>query len=406
MYTSIDIGSHSIKIVVSEKVEDKFYVLASTKVRSMGIKKGVIKDHDLVLNSLNEAIANINSDLGIDIKKVLLSFPMFQEVTSIETGDIEIDHTVTGGDIKNVIKKAINENISNHLEVLYVEPIVFEVDGDLQVIDPKGLTTSHLKVRCAVSTMEKDVLYEYLSLLDEAGLEVVDVTYGVVGDYFYTKNRDLNKQLGVLVDIGYGKTEIAVFNKGILLKGKSIPIGSGKIDKDISYIYKLDKKNSIDIKENFGMASSKYADKYDILEISNISGDRININQLEVSQVIEARLIEILKNVKNEINSLTNREISYIIITGGITNLSGFPYVMEEEFPMEKVICNMTALGVRSNVYSACYGISEYFDNKMVFRDTEYTMFSDEDIKKIISKKKKFSTKDTFINKLESYIRD
>ena len=70
LYTSIDLGSHSIKIVVSEKVNDKFYVLASTKVRSMGIKKGIIKDKSLALESIKQAVLDINNSLGIEIKKV------------------------------------------------------------------------------------------------------------------------------------------------------------------------------------------------------------------------------------------------------------------------------------------------------------------------------------------------
>ena len=90
IYTSVDIGSHSIKIVVSERINDKFYTLASTSVRSKGIKKGIIKEPDLVLESLKEAILTINQDLGIEIKKVFLSFPLFLVNTSIETADIEV----------------------------------------------------------------------------------------------------------------------------------------------------------------------------------------------------------------------------------------------------------------------------------------------------------------------------
>ena len=80
----------------------------------------------------------------------------------------------------------------------------------------------------------------------------------------------------------------------------------------------------------------------------------------------------LLKSVKNSLNNLTNREISYIIVTGGVTNLSGFPSLIEQEFSNEKVICNMTSLGVRSNAYSSSYGVIQYFDNKMTFRDIKY----------------------------------
>ena len=404
MYTSIDLGSHSIKIIVSEKVNDKFYVLASTSVRSQGIKKGIIKDRELVLESLKEAINDINKSLGIEIKKVLLNFPLYELNTSIETGEIEVNETVTGEDIKSVLKKTVTDNIPKSLEVLYLEPIVFEIDSGIQVVDPKGLTSSHLKVRCAVSTIQKDVLYEYLILLQDAGLVVDDLVYGIVGDYFEEKNRDIDKKLGVVVNIGYGKTEVAIINKGILLKGSCIPIGSSKIDKDISYIYKVDKNIASDLKENFATACFTYADKFDIVEVENLSGDKIVINQLELSQVVEARLREIIKNVKYEINSLTNREISYIIVTGGISNITGFAYLLDSEFSYDKVLCNIPTLGIRSNSYSTCFGLIKYFDNKMNFREIDYTMFNEDDIEKITSKKKEVENQN-LLDKFSSYLK-
>ena len=247
MFTSVDLGSHSIKIIVSEKIDDKYYVLASTNVRSQGIKKGLIKDKEMALNSLKKAIENINKDLGIKIKDVLLSFPLYNVNTTIETAEIDIIETVKGSDIQDVIKKAIVENIQESEEVVYIEPIVFEIDSGIQVVDPKNLTSNHLSVRLAVSTIEKNILYPYLELLHDASLNVSDLSYGIVGDYFEESNKELNKMLGAVVNIGYGKTEIAIFNKGILLKGICLPYGSSKIDKDISYIYKIDRSLSLQV---------------------------------------------------------------------------------------------------------------------------------------------------------------
>lgn len=405
IYTSVDIGSHSIKIVVAEKINDKFYVLASTSVKSMGIKRGIIKDKDLVLNSLKEAFTNINNDLGVEIKKVLLSFPLFLVNTSIETSDISVNGIVSSDDVKEVIGKTVSENIDKKEEVLYLEPLVFEIDSDLQVVDPKGLTADRLKVRCAVSTIEKKYLYDYFSLFQELDIEVVDITYGVIGDYFENANIEMNKKLGVLVNLGYSKCEIAIFNKGIMLKGEVLPIGSKKIDKDISYIYKIDRKQAISLKEEFAVSSSKYADMNNFLETTNLNGEKIKINQVEISQVIEARLKEILKSVKSEINNLTNRSISYIIITGGITNLVGFPYLVEEEFKMDKVIANLTTIGVRSNMYSTSFGLIKYFAYKAKSRNIDYLMFDLKDKENLASKKKKVSTRDNLIGKIEAYLK-
>ena len=404
MYTSVDLGSHSIKIIVSRKVDDKYYVLASTCVNSRGIKRGIIKDKELALESLKEAVNNINKNLGIKIKKVLLNFPLYELNTTIESGEMVVAGTVTGENIRELIRKTVKESISDNLEVIYLEPIVFEVDGGIQVVDPKGLDTNHLKVRLAVSTISKTILYEYLTLLQGAGLVVDDLAYGIVGDYIEGTTKEINRNLSVVLNIGYSKTEIAIFNKGIMLKGKLLPIGSKKIDKDISYIYKIDRDIACNLKENFASCSSNYADKYDTMEVDNLAGEKVTINQLEISQVVEARLKEILKSVKLEINNLTNREISYIIVTGGITNMNGFSYLLDDFFDMEKVICNVTPIGIRSNIYSSCLGIIKYIDKKMNFREIDYTMFDEKEIDKLTSKEDKVSS-DNLITKLESYLK-
>jgi len=404
VYTSIDLGSHSVKIVVSERINDKMFVLASTKVRSLGIKKGVIKDKELVLESLKEAISNINKDLGYEIHEVILSFPLFCVNTSVEHADISIDSVVDGKSIQQVMNKVVLNNVSKDEEVLYLEPIVFELDHELQVVDPKGLSANSLSVRAVISTIDKNILYDYLEVFSLAGLEVVDITYGVVGDYYEAFNSDINKKLGVLVNVGYGKTEIAIFNKGILLKGSILPVGSKKIDKDISFIYKVDKNTAINLKENFAVCSSKYADKNDIIELTNINEEKISINQYEISQIIEARLLEIIKSVKNEINNLTNREISYIIITGGITNLVSFPYLIDEEFTCDKLVVNIPTLGVRDNSFSTSLGLTKYFDYKMKFRNIDYSMFNDCDKLELASKKRKGNGKN-LMDKFSDYLK-
>ena len=403
MFTSVDLGSHSIKIIVSRKVDDKYCVLASTSVKSLGIKRGFVKDKEQALKSLKEAINNIESDLGIKLHKVLLNFPLYNLNTTIESGEIAVEKVVTGEDIREVIKKTVKENISHDEEVIYLEPIVFEVDGGIQVVDPKGLETKNLKARLAVSTIDKSILYEYLELLSEAELVVDDLVYGIVGDYIEGASRDIDKRLGAVVNIGYSKTEVAIFNKGILLKGSILPLGSRKIDKDISYVYKLDREVSRELKENFANCSSSYADKNDSMEVTNISGETININQFEISQVVEARLEDLIKSVKLEINNLTNREISYIIVTGGITNMSGFAYLLENEFDEEKIICNVTPIGIRSNIYSTGIGIIKYIDKKMKFREIDYNMFDVDEIKKLTAKEKVSS--DNLISKLDAYLK-
>jgi cell division ATPase FtsA len=86
--------------------------------------------------------------------------------------------------------------------------------------------------------------------------------------------------------------------------------------------------------------------------------------------------LDIIKNIKNEINSLTKREIGYIIITGGITSMLGFNAIIEELFIKNANVINIGIIGIRDNKYSSAYGIGKYLVEKFELRDKEYTMFS------------------------------
>ena len=75
IYTGIDIGSDSIKIVISEFLDNRFNILASTNVRSTGIKKGLVVDKELAINSLKLAIKELEPSIGVKIDKAIITVP-------------------------------------------------------------------------------------------------------------------------------------------------------------------------------------------------------------------------------------------------------------------------------------------------------------------------------------------
>ena len=104
IYTGIDIGSDNIKIVVAELIKEQFHVLARTSINSVGIKRGLIDNYDMALNSLKLAVKDIENTLGCKIKKVLVTVPSNNRELLIVDGKIEIDNDyITGDDINTVL---------------------------------------------------------------------------------------------------------------------------------------------------------------------------------------------------------------------------------------------------------------------------------------------------------------
>lgn len=387
IYTGIDLGTDSIKIVVSEKVNDKYYILASVSSPSKGIENGFVVDTKAAVSSIKKALREVNELLGIKITKVIACIPPANCKMDIVLGGTNVmDYNeITGVDVSNVLLDAIKGQDFTNNELVTAMPISFTIDEEKTVRDPKGMKGSMLETRVVISTTDKESLYRILEVLKLSGVETVDIAFSSVGDYFTIKTRKYDELVGAIINIGKMTTNISVFNKGIQIKNSVLPVGSINVDKDITYVFKSRMEDSKEMKENFALALSNYADANDTWKFSIGKGEEKEINQLGLSKVVEARIREILKLAKNEIKNLTNREIRYIIITGGLSELTGFEYLVEQEFGFIAKVCNIGAMGIRHNKYSSCYGIIKYFDDKLTLRGKQYKMITKEDVETMLS---------------------
>lgn len=398
IYTSIDLGSDSIKVVVAEKINKRFHVLAATSTRSVGIKKGVISDIKMAISSIKLAKEEIEKKVDLKINQAIITVPSNNCIFDIVKGDCTIsgeDSTVIGADISNCIKQAALSKIKENYEVVTVEPIQFNVDDGDGVKNPFGLYGEELSVKAVMTSIPKAYLYPIIEVFKQCGIEIVDMAFSSTGDYYEIKSKESDSKVGAIVNIGGDITNVSIYNKGIMIKNKILEFGSKNIDNDISYVYRVDTSVARNLKENFAVSNKKYTDSNDVVEINSKIGEKLVINQYEISDVVESRLVEILKFAKNSINDLTKREISYIIVTGGISELAGFQYVIENVFGKIAVVHNITNMGIRNNKYSSAIGLIKYFDYKMNLRDRNFSMITDE--KTLMNKKKNTVSEDNNI---------
>lgn len=387
IYTSVDIGSDSIKVVTSELFKGKLNLLAASSVKSKGIKKGLITDVNSATMSLQKAISEVENMLGIKIKKVITTIPSyFAEFTKID-GEIKINNEnkiVTGDDVVKVLGQAVKGKISSTKEMVTIVPIDFSVDSKTGIKDPKGLTGNTLRTRAILITTPKKNIYSVVGLIEAIGIEVVDISLNSIGDINALKNKGMEEKIGAIINIGAETTTVSVYNKNILIKTSIIGMAGRDIDNDISYMYKIDLEVAKKIKEKFALAHKKYASSSELYELPGHK----NIEQLEVSTITMSRIEEILTLAKKELLELTNRQMEYIIITGGVSNMSHFELVAENIFGKDVIIGNVRLIGIRNNKYSSAVGNIVYFINKLKIKGKNYTMVSDTDMEILSSTKK------------------
>ena len=386
-YTSVELGTNSIKILVCNKFKNKFHVIASVDTPSEGIQKGMIVDTKKAITTTKKAFRKLDEMLGFKITKVIACVPINNCKMDIVVGSAKVIdyHSITGEDVSNVLNDALVGHINDEDELITAIPISFKIDDEDHIQDPKGLVGEVLEAKILISTSPKEIIYKTLEVLKLSGIEVIDIAYASTGDYYEVKNPNLDKVVGAIVNIGEDVSNISVFNKGIMIKNKTLNIGSRNVDNDIAYIYHLDKNISRELKENFVVAMSAYADSNEVVT---------------VQKIVEARLVDFLKKVKNELKNLTKREIRYIIITGGISELAGFQYLIEDQLGIKAKVCNITTMGIRSNKYSSVLGLAKYFDAKLALRGKKTNMLNEKDINSLISVIEEKGNSDSIINKV------
>lgn len=389
IYTGIELGSSSIKVLVLEVVNGAYHVLTTALAPSKGIKKKEVVDVKSCASMLQIAVRKAEEQIGMKIEEAILVLPPYQASFTMEKGEATIFEKVTGTEMKDAMRNAVLGKDTPDEEIVSILPISFSVDDGVSVLDPKGERGELLTSKVVMSSIDKAVLYPYLQVCKSVGIRVVDLVLAPQADYATCETKDFNRKMGAIINIGEEMTAVSIFNKGILIKNENLSVGSLFVDKDLAYIYKVNLEVARNIKETFAITSSRYADSNEWMEVVTLSGERITINQAETSKIIESRLGEILKLAKSAINNLTKREISYIIVVGGISELAGFTYLMEDVLGPKASVWNMQELGARHNQFTTVFGSCKYYHQRCTFLEKEGSMFSEEAQNNLIAPKKK-----------------
>lgn len=406
--TSLDVGSNTIKIVVGEIIKTKLHVLCCYEVKSSGIKKGLVVNPEEAIISLKEAFKKCEEVLEIKITKVVMCVPSYYAEFIIGEGYTTItreEKIVNGDDILRALQACVYNKIPNNKELISIMPVEFYLDDEVAVKDPKGMNANKLSAKAVISIAPKKNVYTLLNLLENLGVNVVDISFNSLADYYEFKKEEYDNELGAIINIGSGKTEVSIINKGALAAVENLPYGGRNIDRDISYIYNISREIAKDLKEKFALAHRRNASTSETEEVTNKDGENIKINQYEISEIVYSRIKDILEFAKKQINLLTKREISYIIITGGVTETSDFQKILDEIFNKNVQKQEVKEMGVRNNKYGSAIGLIKYYHSKLNFRGKMATTISTEEQSRLFVKKKKFN-ENNLLGKIYGYFFD
>lgn len=400
---SLDIGSCYIKLVVAEIFKSKLNILLATNVNSQGIKNGFIVNRE----SFNEAIVDLfnkaEEQIGLKIKKVIVNVPILNAKYELVEGKTSItneEFVVTSSDIVHAMQSSVYNKIPENMELVNLIPIVFRINNDVITSSPLGMGAEKLSCKCVLVTAPKKGIAPIIDVLDKNDIEVIDLAFSSFGDYELLHTKADDDVVGAVVNIGAETTSVSIFNKGVITNGEVIPIGSSNIDNDLSYMYKLNPLVARSIKEDLSLSHINFAQVNESLEVVNIDDEKIKVNQYEVTEIVTERIKEIFNLIKKQINLLTKKEISYIIVTGGLTEAADLDILLREYFGNVARIGNVLQIGARNNMYSTSVGLIKFYNRKLKLRGKEFSIFTKEELDEFGGIGKKGSSDNSILSKI------
>ena len=406
---SLDIGSHTIKLVVGEIVKNKLNILACVDTPARGIKKGFIVNPESAIEALADVFKKGEEQIGLPIKKVIVSVPSNGIDCFLSEGYTSVtnpEKVITSNDLIRSLQAAVYNKVLDNQELMTILPTKFLVDDTVVTDLPVGRKAEKLKVKAVVVTVTKKNVAPIVRCLERIGVSVVDVTIGALGDYYEFKDSKNSSEVGAVINIGASKTTVSIFNKGIITASEAIDIGGDNIDYDLGYVYKINRKDSLYIKENIALADKNMAQASESVVVEDKNGDKIKINQYSASEIVMSRLEEILNLAKKQINLLTKKQISYIIITGGVTETTEFKDIVNYIFK-NATVGNVLEIGARHNKYATSVGLIKYYDSRLRLRNRDFSIFNIEEQENLSGIHKKVNINDnSILGKLFGYFFD
>ena len=337
LIVGLDIGTSKVVAVVAEVLPDgRHEVIGLGQHESKGLKKGVVVNIESTVESIQRALEEAELMADCQIRNVWIGIAGSHIRSFNSRGMVAIkDKEVTAADVARAIETARAVNIPTDQQLLHTIPQEFIVDSQEGVREPIGMSGVRLEVKVHIVTGAVSAVQNVIKCVRRCGLEVTDwILQGrASADSVLTADE---KELGVvLVDIGGGTTDVAIFTEGAIRHTTVLPIGGDQITNDIAMALRTPTAEAEEIKVRYGIAKQVLADPGDTFDVPGL-GDRgpRPLSRQALAAVIEPRVEELFALVHEVVRESGFEEVlsSGIVITGGSALMPGMCELAEDIF--------------------------------------------------------------------------
>jgi cell division protein FtsA len=320
----LDVGTTKIVAMVGRLTEHgKVEILGLGKTESVGVMRGQVANIERTVQSIKVAVEEAEQKTGIPIKVVNVGIAG-QHIKSLQHNGIRTrtnsDTEINQKDIDALIEDMYKLAMLPGEEIIHVIPQEYMVDNESGIKEPIGMSGRRLEANFHIITGQIAAINNLVKCVRKAGLEVSDITLEPLASADAVLSNEEKEAGVVLVDIGGGTTDVAIFQDSIIRHTAVIPFGGNVITEDIKEGCTIIKGQAELLKIKFGSALASENQENEIVSIPGLRGrEPKEITIKNLSHIIQARMEEIIEHVYYEIKNsgFEKKLIAGIVITGG-----------------------------------------------------------------------------------------
>jgi len=369
LVVGLDIGTTKVCAIVGEVNEDGIDIIGIGTSGSRGLRRGVVVNIESTVGSIRKAVEEAELMAGCEITEVYTGIAGGHIRGFNSHGVIAIkDKEVRESDIRRVVDAAAAVAIPMDRELIHIVPQEFIVDDQDGIKEPLGMSGVRLEAKVHIVTGAVASAQNIIKCANQTGLNVADIVLQQLASAEACLNPD-EKELGViLVDIGGGTTDIALFAGGSLRHTAVVALGGNHITNDLAVGLRTPLPEAERLKKKYGCAQAKMVKEDETIKVPGVGGrEPKSISRKVIAEIIEPRVEEIFSLVQREmLKTGTDSPLAAgVVITGGSAALDGIENLGEGFFNLPVRIGYPTGIGgladvVNSPMYSTGVGLILY----------------------------------------------